>query len=453
MGKVYGLIALFKGSGHPRSILAVRGAFYSMIFKGLAVIVNILYVPLLIDCLNTEKYGIWLTLSSIINWIVIFDFGLGNGLRNKLTESLARNELTRAREYVSTSYFLFAIICLTLTGLFLVVNPFLNWNSILNTFAITNNELKVSAGILFVFFAARLILMNVTIIAYAKQLPWVSNAIAFATSLFTLFSILMLVKMKVTDFKLLVFVLSSVGVFILLISSVYLFNRSFSDLRPSVKFINLSRSNEILSLGFDFFIIQLAFLVIFTTSNLIITQTCGPDEVTVYNLVYTYFSVSTIIYSIILTPIWSAVTDAYYKKDFQWLARVISNLRWASLLFIGTTVFMLIVSRYAFYLWLHNRVVIPFVYSFFMTLTTIVIIFIAPYSQFINGVGKLKIMKRLTLFNLLIYIPLAIFLSGTVLKAAGIMLATLLINSFAGIFQVIQVNRIVNMKATGVWDE
>jgi O-antigen/teichoic acid export membrane protein len=68
----------------------------SVIVRIVGIAITLLYIPLLLDFLNEEKYGIWITLTTIINWIRIFDVGLGNGLRNKLAEAIALNRQTEA---------------------------------------------------------------------------------------------------------------------------------------------------------------------------------------------------------------------------------------------------------------------------------------------------------------------------------------------------------------------
>ena len=75
-----------------------------MIFKGGTILISLILVPMTLSYLNPYEYGIWLTLSSTLAWIYTFDIGLGNGLRNKLTEALALNDLKLARIYVSTSF-------------------------------------------------------------------------------------------------------------------------------------------------------------------------------------------------------------------------------------------------------------------------------------------------------------------------------------------------------------
>ena len=62
-----------------------------------SVLINFLLVPLTLNYLNPTRYGIWLTLTSVINWVNVLDIGLGTGLRNKFAEALATNDDGLAR--------------------------------------------------------------------------------------------------------------------------------------------------------------------------------------------------------------------------------------------------------------------------------------------------------------------------------------------------------------------
>ena len=84
----------------------------SALYKGGHILATFLLVPLTIDFLDTENYGIWLTLSSFIAWFSFFDIGLGNGLRNKFAEAKAKDDLELAKGYVSTAYYTIGSISL-----------------------------------------------------------------------------------------------------------------------------------------------------------------------------------------------------------------------------------------------------------------------------------------------------------------------------------------------------
>ena len=123
----------FFSKGHERTVLAKKNIIASLLVKGGSILVGLALVPLTIHYVNATQYGIWLTLSSLIGWFSFFDVGLGNGLKNKLAEANALGNIEDGRKYVSTSYAMLIIISAAILAIFILINPFLNWQKILNT--------------------------------------------------------------------------------------------------------------------------------------------------------------------------------------------------------------------------------------------------------------------------------------------------------------------------------
>ena len=83
--------------------------------KIIDVLIGIFMVPLSIEYLGQNEYGIWLTLTSMVLWFNFFNGGLGHGLRNKLAENIAIGDFKKAKQYVSLTYFILVSI-LALNG-------------------------------------------------------------------------------------------------------------------------------------------------------------------------------------------------------------------------------------------------------------------------------------------------------------------------------------------------
>ena len=109
--------------GSERSIVVKRNIAGSVVIQGVNILIYLLLIPLTIGYINNEIYGIWLTLATIINWISFFDIGLGNGLRNKVTECLAHANRNKARQYVSTTYLYMLVIFFLLSLILYYVIP------------------------------------------------------------------------------------------------------------------------------------------------------------------------------------------------------------------------------------------------------------------------------------------------------------------------------------------
>ena len=59
---------LFDSETHHRTITTRSNVIFSSLYKGISILLSLWLVPLTLDYLNPTKYGIWLTLTSIIAW-------------------------------------------------------------------------------------------------------------------------------------------------------------------------------------------------------------------------------------------------------------------------------------------------------------------------------------------------------------------------------------------------
>ena len=99
-----------KQAGDNRTSLVKKNIFFSFLIKGWMGLIQLLIVPITLFCLGSYENGIWMTISSILIWIDSLDIGLGNGLRNKLAAQLAHGDIEKARESVSSTFFMLIMI-------------------------------------------------------------------------------------------------------------------------------------------------------------------------------------------------------------------------------------------------------------------------------------------------------------------------------------------------------
>jgi O-antigen/teichoic acid export membrane protein len=442
----------FINKGHERSVKAKKNILASFMIKGLSFTMNLVLVPLTIDYVNPSRYGIWLTLSSIISWFGFFDIGLGNGLRNKLAEAIAKGQLESARIYVSTTYAVICIIVGILLILFLCINHFINWANILNTTQEMADELSILAVIVFVFFCLRFIFQLLTTVLTANQEPAKASFFDFLGSLFSLIIIFILTKTTSGSLINLGTALSFTPVFILTTFSFWFYTHDYKRFAPSLKYVKFQYTKSLLSLGSIFFIIQIGALLLFQTSNIIITQLFGPKEVTTFNVAYKLFSIIIVVFTIIMTPFWSAFTEAYAKKDFGWIRDTFMKIQKYFLLMSLSAILLLAVSPFAYKLWLNDKVLVPFSLSFVISLYIIAICWLTLNCFFLNGISKIRLQLYLYIISIIINIPLAILL-GKIIGIIGIPLSNLLVMFFMGIILHIQSRKVINNSAIGIWNK
>ncbi|MBI2418712.1 MAG: hypothetical protein HYV28_12585, partial [Ignavibacteriales bacterium] len=320
------MIKRFFGQGSERTQKTKKSIFLLFFFHMFNMIITLALVPLSIQLLGNVRYGVWVTVSSVIFWLNYLDFGIGNGLRNKVAESFALSDTQKARTYVSTAYFIFLLAALCVIIITLILNLFVNWQYVLNAPLDLSGELKLIMPFAFALFATQVFLKLINSIINADQRPALNGLISLLINGFSIGGLYILFISHNNSFLAFATVSFLMPVIILLVVSVILFKTSYTEIAPSYRCIDLSTSRALFSLGMQFFIIQAAGLVVFATQNLIISQVLGPAQVTVYNVALRYFSLVTLVFGVILTPFWSAYTEAYVKKDFIWIKKMVNKI-------------------------------------------------------------------------------------------------------------------------------
>lgn len=453
--KILNYIVKKNANDSERTLLVKKNILGSFIVKGLNILVYFLLVPFTISILNNEKYGIWITIFSIVNWFNIMDIGLGNGFRNKFAESIATKNYSKGKEYVQTLYSSTTLIATAFLIVFLSVNLFLDWNKILNVDHNIGENLNNIVLIVFVLFCFQLVLKNISTIFLAIQKTTISNGLLLLGNSISFLAIYLLHTFyKVNLFSVaFIFMLSPIIVY--LFATFIVFNNELKRYKPVFKMIPKKSSfNELMTLGFKFFLIQITSIIVFSSSSILITRLYGPSSVTPYNIAFQLFAAAQVVFTIIVTPFWTAFTDANSKEDYTWIKNSIKNLLKMWLLFSVLVLLLWLISPFVFKVWIGNKVSIPFLLSFQFALYTILITGVSIFSAYITGIGKIQLTLYVLIAQCVIYIPLAYFLAIHLnLNTIGVVMA-ININMFVTlIFYYIQTKKLISKKAVGIWNK
>jgi len=411
---MFEFIANLINRGHKRSVKAKKNIVASFLIKGISVLIGFYLVPLTVGYVQKEQYGIWLTLSSVVGWFAFFDIGLGHGLRNKLSEAMAKEEWEKAKIYVSSTYAILGAIFAGILLIFFVVEPWFNWQKILNSQLVGAYDLRLVVIATFSFFCLNFILRLIDTILYAYQKPAYKGFFSLLSNILTLIIIVILTKTTNGSLFYLSLALGISPMIVLTLASVYMFSKEFKPIAPSLKYVKKKYFNDLIGLGARFFVVNISVIIIFATDNMIITQLLGPAEVPAYALAHKYFGLITVGFSFILVPMWSAYTEAYVKNDINWVLSVIKKLKKTWLLLVGVGILMFAISPIFFKLWI-PEIEIPLLLS-----------------------GN---------------IPLSYFFAKTLgLGATGVIGASIICIVYGPIFAPIQFKKIINGTASGIWN-
>ena len=445
-------ILFFLNEGSSRTIMAKKNIIISFILKGISILISLQVVPITIHYVNSTRYGIWLTLSSLVSWLSFFDIGLTHGFRNRFAESKALGNIEQARVYVSTTYAVLFILFIAFSCLMILLNTFLNWSDLLNINQMYSKELNHVFLIVAVFFGINIVASVFTTMLVADQRPAVASFIQVIGQSLSFAIVYILTKLTTGSLLNLALVFSGIPVLVIILSSVILYKTKYKTYAPQLKLVKFSFVKSILGLGGQFFVITTSMLLIFQLMNVIISRVEGPEVVTQYNLAYRYFNALLMVVVIVLNPFWSAFTDAYAKKDYVWMRRTKERLELLWIFSIPIIGMMVWASNLFYGFWLGHLVEIPLettvavsVYVLFQILGNI-------YMYMINGTGKVRI-------QLIVYACFAI-VAYPVMSCmcdrwgiTGLLVLPTVVYILQGIIGRIQLRRLIDNRAVGVWNK
>lgn len=439
--------------GNARSLSIKKNITVSLFLKGINIIISLSVVPITLNYINPTQYGIWLTLSSIISWLSYFDLGFAHGFRNRFAEAVAKNEEELAKRYVSTTYAALATIFIPLLILVLIVNNFIDWSEILNIEKTYYEELKVVFGLLAFFFCVNIIANVFTTMLTADQKPALVSLIQTSGQILAAISILICTKTIEGSLTLLVFLFSGIPCLLIVILSVLAYNKGrYKKFAPSIKCIQFSLTKQILGLGGQFFVIMVSMLFIFQFTNIILSRIEGPIAVTQYNVAYKYFNTLNMFAIIILTPFWSAFTDAYVKHDYQWMKFMVKKLERLWMLCIPVLIVMTVFSNFFFKKWIGDSVNIPISLSVCMGIYVLCQTAGNLYMYLINGTSKVRL-------QMIIYVVFALFAIPSMSYSCqkfgitGIIIIPSFVFMLQAIIGKIQIRKLINRTATGIFNK
>lgn len=426
-----------------RSKRLKRNIIYSLCLAGLSMAISFVLYPLLIDLLGVEVYGTWLTIASISNWMIFFEFGLGSGLKNQLGRAISNRNYDKGKELVSTTYIVISIIVIILFGCFLLARNNIDWQILLNS-KISNDILATFATIMISGFLVIFILKLLGNVASAFQDPFIEKVISVSISFAALLTVLFLAWLNVKTLTTLSlwWTIASIAVWILF--SVILYRTRYRVVSPDPKLFRKKHLRSLLNLGIQFFIIQISLVVINGTTNFIISHYIGASDVVIYNATYKLFSCAHILYTIIIAPTWPAFIDAIEQKDIFWIKNIIRRMLRIWLYITSFMFLVLLSSPLIFNVWLGDKVSIPFMLSVLLFMYFTGMTFGGIFNMYVNARGKLKLQMVCWIVLTALYIPMTILLiEKTQLGIFSIAIGLLLTNVYYVIVAPLQYKKLI----------
>lgn len=424
----------------------------SIVFKFTNMLISFLMVPITLDYLDETRYGLWAALSSVLSWFFIFDIGIGNGLRNKYTELKAKGRIPEIRQYVSTAYLLFGMIALLIIIAFVIANFFIDWSSMLKAPASMGRELSETVAIVFAVMCVNFVLRLINPILNADLKNAVVDGLSSLAHILTFVGVILLSKFTQPSIIKYALLYTGSNLAMTLAASVYLFTTTYKHISPSFRSIRFNLWNDLVSVGLKFFLIQISQMVFAHTTNFLVSNLLGPRYVTDYSINMRYFTMASMLFAMMVHPLWSGYGDAYHRGDQRWIMITFKRLLKLMAAVSAVLVMMIILQKPVFHIWLHGKILVDYRLSTLMVIYYILTMIIQIYNPFINSTSKLKLQMITCLPTAALFLALAVFLIRVAgMGSEGIVISLILCRALPlAILTPLQAHKILN-GAKGIW--
>jgi O-antigen/teichoic acid export membrane protein len=305
----------------------------SFIGKALNILISFLSVPLTVHYLGAERYGVWLTISSLITWMSMTDFGLaGVALVNVLSEAHGNDDRVAAQQYTASAWWSLTGVSVLAGILSLAFFRFIPWRTVFQVTAATStHELQTACALTLLFFVIGFPLSVQLSIYNAYQDGFLANVWGIAGNAFSLIA-LVFVSRTHGGLPQLVLALSGTRSLVAVANIFFLFRRYYW-IAPTPSAVRWHCVKRLFKLGSKYLVAQLASLGIYQSQPMIITQILGPSKVVIFVVAYKIISLPMDLVFMATQPFVSAFGEAKARHDWGWISGAYRNCVKASLTF------------------------------------------------------------------------------------------------------------------------
>ncbi len=328
--------------------------------KGVAILTALVSVPLTVSYLGPERYGLWMTIASVVAVLQFADLGLGNGLLNSVSEANGRDDREMASRYVSSGFFLLTAVSIILGAIFLLLYPSLPWQRIFNVSSpVAVAEAGPAVAMLATTFLISIPLGIIQRVQMGYQEGFTNSLWAAAGNLLGLAGVLIAIRLK-AGLPWLVLAMAGAPAVASLLNGAVLFGAKCPWLRPRLSCLSASACTHLLRLGFLFFVLQIAVGVAFSSDNIIVAQLLGQDAVAQYSVAARMFSFAPMVLSMVLMPLWPAYGESLARGDMPWVRSALRRSLLLSVVVVALpSVLLIVAGPLAMELWVGPTIAVP----------------------------------------------------------------------------------------------
>jgi O-antigen/teichoic acid export membrane protein len=280
---------------------------------------GLITVPLVLAYLGKERYGLWSTITTVVAWVALFDFGIANGLVNCIARAHGRDDSEEAARYVSTAFAALVSIAGVLGVLVALLAGAVPWSALLAVRgAVDDTTVRWSVVAALAMFAAGLPLSVTSQIYAGYQRAYVANAFAMLGTLIGFGALLLALRLGagmpslVVVFGVNAVVSSGIGLW-------YAMRVAMPWLRLRRSAVRRDALRAVIARSFPMFLFQIGALLVNETQAIILAHRCNLAVVADYAILMRLYLIALGMIQLSTASFVPSFREASERGEYAWV--------------------------------------------------------------------------------------------------------------------------------------
>lgn len=414
-----------EGRARERHRRAALSGMAALLAKSTSLVTTLISVPLTLQYLGTERYGMWMTISSIVAMLAFADLGMGNGILSSIAEAYGKDDRDAMRQTIGSGFVILGSISALVGALFFAVYPLVDWPALFNVESpAAKSEAGPAMAILVTCLAASIPSQIVQRVQMGLQRGFLASAWQAIGSLLSLAGLLTAIHFR-SGLPWLIGAIVGLPLIANLANGVHFFLVRCPFLLPARSDVTTSRMMHIAGSGLLFLVLQIAMAVAYASDNVIIARTLGAASVAEFAVPEKMFSFVPLLLTMLLGPLWPAYGEAIARGDRHWVEATLRRSLLAAAVFSAAAGGLLFaVGPWLLSIWVGRAVNPPVLLLGLFALWKVFESTGNALAYFLNGVKLLRPQAVLASLMALSAISLKIVLVRS-LGSPGVLVATI----------------------------
>jgi O-antigen/teichoic acid export membrane protein len=373
-----------------RRVLITAAA--SAVAKVISVVSGLVTVPLTLDYLGPERYGLWMTILSTMAMLSFADLGVGNGLLSAVAEAHGRDDTVTIRRLVSDAYSVLGVVALLLFTVFGAMYPLVNWALVFNVDGqAAKQEVGPAVAVLVTCFA----LAIPGAIVHRTQMGLQRGSLAgiwqCVGSLLGVVGVVVAVNAK-AGLPWLILSLSGPPLLASAVNAVIFFKQIEPEISPSLRLVSNEGTRSLLGSGAFFLLLQLVAAITYMSDGLIIAKVLGAAKVSEYSIPERLFSLISVLLAMFVSPLWPAYGEAMARQEYAWVRRTLFRSIFGAFFFSSISGALLILAApWLLKMWVGNSIRVPFMLLVGLAVWKIIEATASAAGAYLNGLKFIRL--------------------------------------------------------------